>query len=124
MRVSGQASRRNSTHYLALGEPFVTGGYAPRIVPRSFIPRTVSIVRSPFPPPRHFRRLTTPSSAWEVSITQSWSEPQPRDQTPASVREGVSRHWAPTTATAVGESETGPISPPRRSFPRAFRGTS
>src|ERR1017187_306303 len=37
---------------------------------------------------------------------------------------GVGRHWAPTTATAVGESETGPISPPRRSFPRAFRGTS
>src|SRR5450830_1050014 len=90
MRVSGQVSRRNSTHYLALVESFVTGGYAPRIVPRSLDPRIVSIVRRPFPHPRHFRRLTTPSSAWEVSITQSWSEPQPRHQTPASVRTGSS----------------------------------
>src|ERR1019366_9897268 len=122
VRVSGQVPRRNSTHYLALVESFSpTGGYAPRIVPRSFNVRSVSIVTRPVPHPRHFRRLTTPSSAWEVSTTQSSSEPQARHQTPASVRKGSAVNGHSRRIRPLERRESG-LKAPRQGHSREYFG--
>ena len=122
MRVSGQISRRNSTHYLALGNSH----RRIRTADRSAIPQPEDGLDRE-------EALPTPSAlpASDDSLFGVGSLDHPElERATASTPDsslgagGVRCHRAPVTATAVGELENGLISPPRRSFPRVFRETS